>query len=167
VIAAGVVIYGMIHPLGDAQARQQVSRMASYGDNGTPSGIPWQRWSEEAVAREVRSGKMVFVDFTAAWCTVCKVNKKVATETPEVRDKIKSLGIVPFRADFTSQDPRIAAALQRYGRAAGPPLNLIYPAGRADGPIVLRPNLTKAYLLEKLDEAAGSTRTVTLPERGS
>ena len=163
VIAAGVVIYGLIQPLGAAQARQQVVRMASYGGDDTSSGIPWQSWSEEAVEREARSGRMVFVDFTAAWCTVCKVNKKMATDTPDVRDKLKSLGIVPFQADFTSRDPKIAAALQKYG----PPLNLIYPAGRPDGPIVLRPILTKAYLLEKLDEAAGSARTAAAGARGS
>jgi thiol:disulfide interchange protein len=81
----------------------------------------------------------------------------VAINTPEFRDKIKALGVIAFRADFTSYDPAIAAAMRKYGRP-NPPLNLIYPAGEPEAPIVLRPNLTKSYLLEQLDKAGPSTR---------
>ena len=38
----------------------------------------------------------------------------------------------------------------------GVPLNLIFPAGRPDDPIILRPKLSKQYLLEKLDQAGPS-----------
>ena len=154
VAGAGVLIYGWIYPLDEASARVQIARMASVSSNADwPSEIPWRLWSPQAVERAVRSGKMVFVDFTAAWCTVCKVNKAVAINTPEFQDKIKALEVVLFRGDFTTNDPQIAAALKSHGRPALP-LNLIYPAGQPDNPIVLRPNLTRPYLLQKLDEAA-------------
>ncbi len=55
--------------------------------------------------------------------------------------------------------------LQKYDRA-GVPLNLIYPAGRPEEPIVLRPQLSKQYLLAKLDEA-GPSRTASASETGS
>jgi thiol:disulfide interchange protein DsbD len=152
-VAAGGVIYGWIQPLSAAEA----TNPTVLAGNDWPSGIPWQPWSDEAVEKAVRSGKTAFVDFTAAWCTVCKLNKKVATNTAEVRAKMESLGVVPFRADFTSYDARIAEALHRYGRN-GPPLNLIYPAGKPDAPTVLSPNLTKDYLLEQLDKAERSSQ---------
>ncbi len=139
VLASGVLIYGWFYPLGAAHAE-----------------IPWQPWSVEAVESAVNSGETAFVDFTAAYCTVCKVNKKVAINTPEVRAKMNALGIVPFQGDFTSGDPRIFEFLQKHGRA-GVPLDLIYPAGKPDRPIILPPNLTKKYLLEKLDQAGPSS----------
>jgi thiol:disulfide interchange protein DsbD len=116
-------------------------------------GIPWQRWSPEAVDTAVRSDKMVFVDFTAAYCTQCKANKVAAINTKEVRDKMRSLNVVPFRGDFTDGDREIFQILRDHDRP-GVPLNLIYPAGRPDDPMVLKPRLTKDYLLEQLDKAA-------------
>jgi thiol:disulfide interchange protein DsbD len=155
-IGSGLFVYGWAYPLDEARVRQQLLQQAGTVNPGDwSSGIPWQRWSSEAVEREVRSGKTVFVDFTAAWCTVCKANKAVAIDTKEVHEKMRALDVVPFRGDFTSEDAEIAAAMRKHGRA-GPPLNLIYPAGLPDDPIVLRPNLTKSYLLEKLDEAGRS-----------
>ncbi len=165
VLGVGVLIYGWIYPLDKASARERSARMVSHStDAGWPSEIPWQLWSPQAVERTVRSGKMAFVDFTAAWCAVCKVNKFVAINTPEFQDKIKALEVVLFRGDFTTDDPQIAAALKSHRRPALP-LNLIYPAGQPDNPIVLRPNLTKTYLLQKLDEAA-RPRTASASGRG-
>ncbi|MFH0980002.1 MAG: protein-disulfide reductase DsbD domain-containing protein [Planctomycetota bacterium] len=160
VIGAGLLTYGWIYPLDEARAEQQALRSTAHtsGDEWA-SGIPWQEWSPEAVEAAVRSGKTAFVDFTAAYCTVCKANKAVAINTPEARQKMKALGVVPFKADFTSGDPRIFEVLQQHGRA-GVPLDLIYPAGKPDAPIVLRTNLTKRYLVQKLDEAGPSSNAL-------
>lgn len=112
-------------------------------------------WSKEAVAKSVRAGNTVFVDFTASYCTVCKANKAIAINTPEAVEKMESLGVVRFKGDFSTGDPEIFEMLQAHGRA-GVPLNLIYPAGKPDNPIVLRPSLTKAYFIKKLTEAGPS-----------
>ncbi|MBU0718729.1 MAG: thioredoxin family protein, partial [Planctomycetes bacterium] len=161
-VTAALPVYGWIYPLGQAKA---VGAIGS-GMTEWETGIPWRPLFPETIEEVVRSGRPVFVDFTAAYCTVCKANKKLATNTPEVRDKMKSLGVVPFQADFTSADPRIAAILKQHGRA-GVPLNLIYPANQPNNPIVLRPNLTKAYLLEKLDEVASPPTSLTTAPTGS
>ncbi|MBI4716611.1 MAG: thioredoxin family protein [Planctomycetes bacterium] len=113
----------------------------------------------------VQAGRPVFVDFTAAYCTVCKVNKAVAINTPEVQERLKAGGVVAFQGDFTRGDPAIFAELQKRGRV-GVPLNLIFPPGRPEAPIILEPQLTKAYLLEKLDEAL-SMRTAAASAFGS
>jgi len=148
VLGAAALIYGVIFPLGEAQGRLHYA-----GGNDWSKGIPWRAWS---LRETVRAGNTVFVDLTSAYCTVCKQNKLVAVDTPEVRARMEALGVVPLQGDFTSGDPEIKAMLDRYDRP-GVPLNLIYPAGKPDAPIVLRPNLTKKYLLEKLDQAGPSS----------
>jgi len=155
VVLAGGLIYGWIFPIGAAVKQQRLAH-ASGHDAVTDwsNGIPWKRWSPEAVKETVREGKAVFVDFTAAYCTQCKANKLVATNTAEVRAKMKALGIVPFQADFTSGDDAIFQEMQRHGRA-GPPMNLIYAPG-AEKPVLLNTVLTKDYLLKKLDEVVAS-----------
>jgi len=156
VLVAGGVIYGWIFRIPDAVARTRLAATTDHGvANDWSHDIPWKRWSPEAVEQTVRAGKAVFVDFTAAYCTQCKANKIVATNTAEVRAKMQALGVVPFQADFTSGDEVIFQEMKRHGRA-GPPMNLIYAPGKADTPVLLRPALTKNYLLEKLDEVVAS-----------
>ncbi len=148
-----VLVYGWIYPLEPAVQQAEKTRMALLGATApAESEIAWRPWSPQAVEEVVRSGRVAFVDFTAAYCTVCKVNKKAAINTAEVKEKLKALRAEAFVADFTSGDDAIFVTLQKHGRA-GVPLNLIYPAGKPGSPIVLEPNLTKSYLLEKLDEA--------------
>ncbi len=127
--------------------------------------IGWQTWSADAVELAVRSGKTVFVDFTAAWCSNCEVNKAVAINQPDTADKFLELGVVTFKGDFSDRDKRISAELRKYGRP-GVPLNLIYPADKLDDPIVLPPRFTLALLLEKLDEAGPSRAAAAMREPG-
>lgn len=160
IAVSAFLIYGVIYPIGDAMARVKAERMASgSSSHDWTHGIPWRHWNAEEVAETVRSGKMVFVDFTAAYCTNCKVNKKVAINTETFQNKMKEYGVVPFKGDNTTVDPEITAMLRKYNRP-GVPLNLIYPAGKPDTPILLNTLMTKQYLLDKLDEAyrLGSTR---------
>jgi len=161
VVIVGGVIYESIFPLTQAVAAARAERehLANCADEESTDDLPWRPWSEQAVDETVRSGKVVFVDFTAAYCTVCKVNKKIAINTPEVIEKLKTLGAVAFQGDFSTGDEAIFAELQRRGRA-GVPLNLIYAPGKPDAPFTLEPNLSKEYLLQKLDEAV-SSRAVT------
>ncbi|MFQ5413979.1 MAG: protein-disulfide reductase DsbD domain-containing protein [Phycisphaerae bacterium] len=160
VVVAGILIYGWRFPLRDAAARERARRLAhtTAAADDWSFGIPWRPWSPDAVEAAVRAGKTVFVDVTAASCTNCKINKARATNTDAVRRKMKALGVVPFQADYTTPDDQIEAFLARYGQL-GPPLNLIYPAGKPTEPIKLRTLFTRDYLLEKLD-AAGPSRDV-------
>jgi len=126
-----------------------------------PSGsIEWRAWSREAVAAAVKAGKTVLVDFTAAYCTNCKVNKKVAIEKAQTVAKMKDYDVVAFQGDFTDGNPEIFEELQKFDRS-GVPLDLIYAACEPAEPIVLRPQLTLPYLLDKLDEAGPSRPCAT------
>ena len=166
VVFSGLIVYGWVCPIGKAVARTRERQMAGLTVvRDWSTGIPWRRWSPEAVERTVLAGQPVFVDFTAAWCTVCKANKRLATNTEDVRAKMESCGMIPFQADFTSEDPEIANALHHFNRA-GPPLNLIYRPDHPEEPIVLNTNLTKPYFLGILDQVCES-RTASASPAGS
>jgi len=92
---------------------------------------------------------MALVDFTAAYCATCKGNKARALDNRMVRNMLKELNVATFQGDYTSGDVAIAEFLQKHDRP-GVPLNLIYPAGRPDAPIVLSPHLTAGDVLNNL-----------------
>jgi thiol:disulfide interchange protein len=156
---SSAVVYGWAYPIDKAlsdmasQRKKEMECEAGVIPTRNADHIAWRTWSPEAVKEAVSNGKLAFVDFTAAYCTVCKVNKKIAIETPEFIQKLSSLGAVAFRADFTEFHQDIADALMKFKGSNLVPLNLIYPPGRPDGPFVLETNLTTSYLLKKLDEA--------------
>jgi thiol:disulfide interchange protein len=115
-------------------------------------GIDWQPWSPQAVAKAQSEGRPVLVDFTADWCLTCQVNKKIAIETPSVRQKLKELNAVALVGDYTHFPDNITTELNRYGRA-GVPLVLVYPKEPDAQPIVLPQVLTPRIVLWALDRA--------------
>jgi thiol:disulfide interchange protein DsbD len=119
----------------------------------SPDGITWQRWSPQAVAQAQSEGRPVLVDFTADWCLTCQVNKKIAIETPSVRQKLKEINAVALIGDYTHFPDNITTELNRYNRA-GVPLVLVYPKTADSQPIVLPEVLTPGIVLDALDRAA-------------
>ncbi len=106
----------------------------------------WQPWSTEAVERLRAEGRIIYVDFTARWCVTCQVNKGVVFGSAEVLREFRDRKVAALRADWTRQDPKITAELQRFGRAAVP-VNLVYLPGRAE-PLLLPEVLTPGTVLE-------------------
>ena len=108
----------------------------------------WQAWQADEVNRLVASGTPVFIDFTAAWCISCQVNKRLVLNSEEIQAAFSRAQVVPMRADWTQQDPAISAELARHGRNSVP-LYLLYKPG-ADAPVVLPEILSKSIVLEAL-----------------
>lgn len=146
--------FGVAALLGAALAVLSFAPLAtgSLAARGTASTSDvWQPWSPEAVAQAVAAGKPVFVDFTAAWCVSCQVNKRVALTRPEVEQAFERAGVVRLRADWTNRDERITRALAEFGRN-GVPLYLVYDTqGRAT---VLPEILTPATVIGALPAPA-------------
>ncbi len=98
----------------------------------------------EAKLASLRAEKRpVFVYFTADWCLTCKVNEKVAIETPDVRDAFAKHKVAVLIGDWTDGDAAMGRFIQAHNRA-GVPLYLYYAPGAAEPkvlPQVLTPGL--------------------------
>jgi thiol:disulfide interchange protein len=118
------------------------------------SGVDWQKWSPEAVAKARAAGRPILVDFTADWCLNCQANKLSSIEITPVEKKLEEINAVALIGDFTRKDPQIAEELRRFERSAVP-LVLVYPADATQPPLILPEILTPNIVLEALDRAAG------------
>lgn len=108
----------------------------------------WEAFSEKRVTDLRAEGRPVFIDFTAAWCLTCQVNKKTVLEREDVRKAFADKKVALIEADWTNQDAAISKALEAFGRQ-GVPLYVYYPPhGEAK---VLPALLTKAIVLESLE----------------
>jgi thiol:disulfide interchange protein DsbD len=107
----------------------------------------WQPWSEAAVEQSLGQGRPAFVDFTAAWCVTCQINKKSTLSNPAVMADFGAHQVTLMRADWTRRDPAITAALTSLGRS-GVPVYVLYAPGKA--PLVLSELLSVSNVKEAL-----------------
>lgn len=108
----------------------------------------WQPFDPGAISRLVGEGRTVFVDVTADWCLTCKLNERLALETPAVQQRLAAKDVVAMRADWTRPSASIERYLQGFGRY-GIPFNAVYgptvPEGHAL-PELLTPDAVAAAL---------------------
>jgi thiol:disulfide interchange protein DsbD len=111
----------------------------------------WEKFSLEKIQRYEKQGKAVFVDFTAAWCVTCQVNKQLVLGRPEVERALRASGLALLRADWTRRDEEITRALEALGRK-GVPAYAVYRPGRA--PELLPEILTRDIVFAALGATA-------------
>lgn len=88
----------------------------------------WKKYSASVVSEALTAKRAVFVDFTAAWCLTCQVNKSLVLDRADMQKFFQEKKVVLLRADWTNHDPEITKALEEYSRI-GVPLYLAFPAG--------------------------------------
>ena len=109
----------------------------------------WKPYSEERLAALNREGKPVFVDFTAAWCVTCQVNKQLVLGQAWTERAFGERGVVLLRADWTRRDAEITRALALLGRN-GVPLYVLYSPGQEAK--LLPELLTRGAILAALEK---------------
>ncbi len=87
----------------------------------------WMNWSPELMAS--KKGEWVFIDFTAAWCLTCKVNKKLVLDTGEFQKFAKDSKITLMRGDWTQRDDVITKFLSQYEIVGVPAYFIQTPEG--------------------------------------
>ena len=92
------------------------------------SSSDWEKFSLEKIQQYEKQGKSVFVDYTAAWCVTCQVNKQLVLSQPEIEQALRASGMALLRADWTRRDEEISRALAALGRK-GVPVYAIYRPG--------------------------------------
>ena len=119
----------------------------------------WVPFTARAVDDLVARGEPVFIDFTAAWCLTCQVNKKTTLRTDAVEAAFEARGVTRMQADWTNRSPEITEALDAFGRI-GVPFYVLYPGGDAE-PVLLPEVLTPDLVLDAL-AGLSSTPTASL-----
>jgi thiol:disulfide interchange protein len=124
----------------------RATRLVS-GPAPAPAEGDWIPFTPERLDAELKQGRPVFVDFTAAWCLTCKFNEATVLESTAVREAFQRHGIVKIKADWTNADPAITKILKQFGRP-GVPMYVLYPGNNAE-PILFPELLTQSLILEK------------------
>lgn len=107
----------------------------------------WQDYAPERVRQITSGGRPVFVDFTAAWCVTCQVNKRLVLNTDAVQQAFVRHDVALLRADWTRRDATIGRALTELGRN-GVPVYVLYRPGRE--PLIFPEVLTQSIITDAL-----------------
>jgi thiol:disulfide interchange protein/DsbC/DsbD-like thiol-disulfide interchange protein len=107
----------------------------------------WTPYTPARVADFTAAGRPVFIDFTAAWCVTCQVNKRLVLNADDVRAAFAKRNVALGRADWTRRDPTITQALAALGRN-GVPVYVLHRPGKP--PLLLPEVLQQQTVLDAL-----------------
>lgn len=107
----------------------------------------WTPFTPATVTALTASGRPVFIDFTAAWCVTCQVNKRLVLNAEDVRAHFAEKRVALVRADWTRRDPAITQALAALGRN-GVPVYVLYRPGKE--PLLLPEVLQRSTIHDAL-----------------
>ena len=122
----------------------------------------WQEYNPQLIAQARADGQGVFIDYTAAWCITCQVNKQLVLDTKPVLSLFERNQVLMVRADWTQHDPLITESLAQLGRNSVPVYAWYAPGAKQ---AQLLPQILQSAMIEALFEqrtALHTTKTLTL-----
>jgi len=120
---------------------------ARFGAAARAADRDWLPYTPARVNELTAAGRPVFIDFTAAWCVTCQVNKRLVLSAADIRAAFAERNVTLVRADWTRRDPEITRALTALGRS-GVPVYVLYRPGKS--PLVLPEVLRQRIVLDAL-----------------
>jgi thiol:disulfide interchange protein DsbD len=140
IVAAIVVAWPLVAANGTANAVVRSSDANRAADG-------WLPFSPQTVTELTAQNRAVFIDFTAAWCVTCQVNKRLVLADDEVIAAFARKNVALIRADWTRRDDDITKALAALGRN-GVPVYVLYRPGKTE--LLLPEVLQKQVVLDAL-----------------
>lgn len=143
----------------------EARRAQAKGSTEVLTGV-WQEYTPELYAAVRKSGKAVFLDFTADWCINCKAFKRALLDTDPVASRLKSSDIVLLEVDLTSTKAQGWELLKSLGRT-GIPAWAVYGPG-SESPVLVDLTVpTSQNVLASLDKAGvGKTPSPAVTDIG-
>lgn len=105
-------------------------------------------FDEADILRRIDRGETIFLEFSAAWCTTCKINQRVINDDA-VQKMMKEKKAVHIIADLTAYNETLTKWLADFGRA-GVPLYVLYT--KDEEPHIFPEFITVNMMLEKLEK---------------
>ena len=147
VISATSFYYFTLDPVVNPPVKEDASVSTVAGN-----GINWQPFSTALVDKHLNDGKVVFLDFTAEWCTTCKVNEHGTLASDVIADKFKQADVQAIKADWTQNDPVITEVLRKFGKS-GVPVYVVMSPHRPNQPVILPEFLNEQMVVDAIDAA--------------
>ncbi|MBU2887834.1 thioredoxin family protein [Gilvimarinus agarilyticus] len=119
-------------------------------DNSSPAEPAtdlWHSYDKARIDRALNEGQAVFIDYTAAWCITCQVNKKLVLDTANTAALFRQHNVLAIRADWTRHDADITQALAALGRNSVP-VYAWYAAGESTPRLL--PQLLQERMINEL-----------------
>ncbi|MDR3013135.1 MAG: thioredoxin family protein [Chitinispirillales bacterium] len=147
ILIIGIVI-SLVYLRSDVPLLDNASRTIQKTDAGL---IQWSNFSSQALSAAHEEGRNVIVNFTASWCTNCKLNELTVLNTLAAQELYAEKDILLLTADITHRNPQAQSLLHRLG-SRSIPFIAIFSADAPESPIVMRDILSKDRFLEALRE---------------
>ncbi|WP_226648508.1 protein-disulfide reductase DsbD family protein [Microbulbifer variabilis] len=130
-----------------------------------PVTMGWKEYDPQLLKQAQKEKRSVFIDYTAAWCVTCQVNKKRVLDKEKTLKIFQDNGVLLLRADWTREDPVITESLAALGRNSIP-VYAWYPAG-AKRPQILPQILQEYMIVDLFDESSFSKEDQDKEEKSS
>lgn len=105
-------------------------------------------FSKNLVEDALKSGRPVFINFTARWCMTCQINKLNVLSSQNVKNAFKQANVLYLEADWTNRSNDITAALKSYGKESIP--LYVLRSQKMKNPILLPELLTEKIVIDAI-----------------